>query len=197
MVKRPFQTGPAIEIANRIYCSYNYKMLGKKTSVILALFLALQIVVGCGSQTANNANVTAANQNTAQNSSEPEKDGVKDNWEELASLIKMPFEPEDLVWKEVSAGNQGRRLLAVFQLSPADSKKLVENASKIRPGIPVNLPTEKWFPPELVSESELNNDEGIAATSYGADEFLQPPFTEGKLARVGSSDFFVLELFAK
>jgi len=172
-------------------------MAWNRTSVILALFFSFQILSGCGSQSSNTNSSNTANQNTAAAAPQPEKDGVKDNAEELGTLIKMPFEPEDLVWKEVPAGDSGRRILAVFQLTPDDTKKLLEMSSRIRPGSPVNLPTEKWYPPELVSESEMNNDEGIKATSYAADEFFQPPFSEGKLARVGESDFFVLELFGK
>lgn len=171
-------------------------MPGSKTSLILALILFIQILAGCGGGTADNTG--QANANTANAAApQPEKDGVKDNYEELGALVKMPFEPEDLAWKEYAAGKQGKRLLAVFQLTAEDAKKLVERASKIRPATPVTIMPEKWFPTELVSQSEMTGDEGIPATSYAADEFFQPPYSEGSVSRVADSDFFVLEVFAK
>jgi len=127
-------------------------------------------------------------------------EGAKDNADELETLVKLPYEPEDLVWKEFPAaadGSTARRLLAVFQFSVADAKKVVENASHVRPGSPVLLPTEKWFPKELITQTEVSGEEGIRATSYAADEFLNPPFNTGTLSRVDNTDFFVLEVFAK
>ncbi len=171
-------------------------MSGKSIFFLLAL-IAAQILIGCGGSTQNGPNSNAVNQPANAAAAEPEKDGVKYNVEELGSLVKMPFEPEDLAWKEFNTNQQNRRLLAVFQLTPADAKKMLESASKIRPGKPVVLTTEKWFPTELVTQSEMSNDEGIQAMSYAADEFLQPPYNEGTLSRVDNTDFFVLELFAK
>ncbi len=127
-------------------------------------------------------------------------EGAKDNVDELATLIKIPYESEDLVWKEFPAaadGSSPRRVLAVFQFTPADAKKLIENASKVRSGSPVLITNEKWFPKELITQTEVSGEEGVHATAYAADEFLLPPFTEGTLARVDNTDFFVLEVFAK
>lgn len=179
-------------------------MLYKQTSLILALIIGIQVMSGCSGPSGNannagpNTNADTANANRA---IEPGLEGAKDNAEELATLIKMPFEPEDLVWKESNTGNagekQGRRLLAVFQFTPADAKKLIENGSKIRPGKPVTLSSEKWFPKELVTQNEISGDEGIRATSYAADDFFLPPYSEGTLSHVDNTDFFVLEVFAK
>ncbi|NOT48552.1 MAG: hypothetical protein HOP17_12475 [Acidobacteria bacterium] len=171
-------------------------MFGKRTSVILALIFAIQILSGCSGQTANSN--TASNQNESAAASGPEKDGVKDNVSELGALIKFSLEPDDLAWKEFPAkDDQRRRVLAVFQLTAEDSKKLVERAAKIRPAKPVSITTEKWFPTELTTQSEMNRDEGIPAVSYAADEFYLEPFNEGTLSRVDNTDFFVLEVFAK
>lgn len=170
-------------------------MLAKNALALTAFLLALQVLAGCAGPTAN-SNVANANATSA--GAEPEKEGVKDTSDELAILIKFPFEPEDLAWREFPAtGDQRRRVLAVFQLLPEDSKKLTERSSKIRPGKSVSLATEKWFPTELTMLNEMNSDEGIPATSYAADEFFNAPFTEGSLSRVDNTDFFVLELFAK
>lgn len=121
-------------------------------------------------------------------------EGAKDNAEELAALVKVPYTTEDLAWKEYNAP-QGRRLLAVFQLSEDDAKKLVETAAK--PGTPVVVQPEKWFPKELTTQNELTGETGVPATSYSADEFLQPPYNQGTLAHIDKTNFFVLEVFAK
>ena len=178
-------------------------MARRTTSLILALFLSLITLVSCSNPSSNSAN-SAANNHTdpanADRAVEPGMEGAKDNADELATLIRVPFEAEDLVWKEFPASDDGkspRRVLAVFQLTPADAKKLVENASKVRTGSPVLINNEKWFPKELITQTEVSGEEGVQATAYAADEFLIPPFNEGTLARVDNTDFFVLEVFAR
>lgn len=172
-------------------------MLGTRSSALIVVFLFIQLLSGCSTQSTN-SNSTTNNANSRTASAEPEKEGVKDNAEELAALITFSLETEDLSWKEFPAkGDQRRRILAVFQLSPEDTKKLVERAARIRPAKQASLATEKWFPTELTTQSEMNSDEGIPAVSYAADEFYLEPFTEGTLSRVDNTDFFVLELFAK
>lgn len=148
---------------------------------------------GSGVKT-NTANTTTANM--AANKTDPAADGVKDNAEELGTLAKLSFEPEEVTWKETTAGNN-RRLLAVIRFTPEDSKKIVENAAKIKAGEPVSIPSERWFPAELVSQSELNGDDSITAMAYSADEFYQPPYSEGRLSHVQKTDFFILELTAR
>jgi hypothetical protein len=171
-------------------------MLGNRTSLILALAAAIQLLSGCSgpSPGANNAN--SANEANANRAVEPGMEGARDNADELRTLIRLPYEPEDLVWKEYAADKQRRRLLAVLQFTTEDTRKLVEASSRIRPGTPATVPTEKWFPKELVTQSEMSGEEGVQATSYAADEFFQQPFSEGTLSRVNNTDFFVLELFA-
>lgn len=165
-----------------------------KTAIILALFLSVQMLGACRGPSSN---ANTANANTAPaNRSDPASEGVKDNEEELAGLVKLPFEPEEVTWKEISSGDT-RKLLAVLRFTPEDSKKVVERASKIKPGVSVSIPSERWFPAELVSQSEMSGDDQISATAYPADEFFQAPYSEGRLSRFQESDFFILELTAK
>ncbi len=166
-----------------------------KSAIILALILSIGMLGACGGG-AGNANV-ANNANTGSaNISKPETEGVKDNADELATLARLPFEPEEVTWKETTAGGN-RKLLAVLRFTPEDSKKVVEQASAVRPGENVAIPSQRWFPTELVSQSELSGTETIAATAYSADQFYQPPYSERRLSKVGSSDFFILEMTAK
>lgn len=169
-----------------------------KTAIILALIFSTQMLgacSGCGINTANKAN-TANSNTSAVNNSDATTEGVKDNAEELATLAKLPFEPEEVTWKEITAGNN-RKLLAVIRFTPEDSKKIVENATKIKAGEPVSVPSERWFPAELVSQAEMSGDDQITATAYPADEFYQAPYSQGRLSRFQQSDFFILELIAK
>lgn len=179
-------------------------MLRARTLGILALFALLQLLGGCGgtagTNSGGNANTTVPGR-PANPSAKREADGVKDSLEELEALITLPFQPEDLVWKEFVAGTngnvRGRRLLAVFQFSPNDAKELIDRSAKLGAGSPAQIPVEKWFPAELIAQSEMSGDEGIAVTSYPADEFYRDPFLKGTLSNVDKTDFFVLDLFVK
>ena len=166
-----------------------------KTAIILALILSIQMLGACGGGTGNANNANTANTGSA-NISKPETEGVKDNADELATLARLPFEPEEVTWKESTAGDK-RKLLAVLRFTPEDSKKIVDQAAAVKPGESVSIPSERWFPAELVSQGELSGTETIPATAYSADQFYQPPFSEGRLSKIGSSDFFVLEMTAK
>lgn len=191
-------------IAKAVLSPYNCKMLRARTLGILALFTSLQFLAGCGGTAGTNSGGSANTSvpgRPANPSAKREADGVKDSLEELEALITLPFQPEDLVWKEFVAGTngnvQGRRLLAVFQFSPNDAKELIDRSAKLGVGSPAQIPVEKWFPAELIAQSEMSGDEGIAVTSYPADEFYRDPFRKGTLSNVDKTDFFVLDLFVK
>ncbi len=176
-------------------------MLTSRLLLILAFIPMFAFASACTRQASPEANNAATNSSNANRTVEPGMDGARDNADELRTLIRLPYDPEDLVWKEYPAnasnGGSRRRLLAVLQFSPADSRKIVESAAKIRPGSPISLSSEDWFPKELVTQSEMSSGEGIQATAYAANDFLLPPFDQGSLSHVNDTDFFVLELFAK
>lgn len=181
-----------------IVCHYNTKMLFHRAALILALSVLIQLAVGCERAPVTEANNAATNRANSNRAIEPGMEGAKDNADELGTLIKLPYEPEDLVWKDFAAeSGQSRRLLAVIQLTPDETRKLIDSASKTGTGKPTSISSEKWFPKELVTQSEMSSDEGIQATSYPANDLLQPPFTQGTLSHVNNTDFFVIELFAK
>ncbi len=165
-----------------------------KTAIILALFLSIQMLGACsgGAGSGNTAKTNTASANTT----DPAAEGVKDNAEELATLAKLPFEPEDVIWKDTVVDNT-RKLLAVLRFTPEDSKRIVERAAKIKAGETVSIPSERWFPAELVTQSELNGDDTIIAMAYSAEEFYLAPYSEGRLSHIQNTDFFILEMSAK
>ncbi len=124
----------------------------RSISIILSLFLLINTLGGCSRPSSNTGNSAANNhtdQANADRAVEPGMEGAKDNTDELATLIKIPYEPEDLVWKEFPAaadGSSARRVLAVFQFTPADAKKVVENASQVRTRFIGSAPKREMVP---------------------------------------------------
>lgn len=177
-------------------------MFRERSIAILALITCILVAGACSTANEGPVNNAAEAANRASNigAPQPGTEGVKDGVEELEALIKFEIKPEDLVWKEFRAENagsvQGRRILAVFQLTKQDAKDLVDRSSKNGEGTSALIPVEKWFPPELITQSDMSVDEGIAVTTYPADEFFKGPFDKGTISRVDKTDFFVLELFA-
>lgn len=173
-----------------------------KTGFILALIAALAGLAGCGSSP-DNTSAPATPSTNAVNIAEQIRDTANDNIEELGTLIKLPFEPEEVAWKEsaMPARTQGsagsRRLTAVMRFSSDHAKRIVAQAEKHRPPTDVTLNTERWYPSELISQSELTGADTLKAVSYSPVEFLQPPFETGELARVENSDYFVLTVVAR
>lgn len=166
--------------------------------ILLTLTITASIF-GCGlGSGANSANNTPkAIQAPAANSN-----SIKDDTDELETLVKLPFHPEESAWRddqlgEKSPGQAYRKLIAVLRFSKADALKVAALTEKGGTGTSEVINIEPWFPAELVAQSQTSGDETIKGTSFPATEFLNPPFTGGKITRVEGTDYFVLELFAK
>jgi len=163
-----------------------------KSGIILAFFLSCTLFSACGS---------AANSNTA-NSGGPgtselandNANSAKTNAEDLGLLIKMPFVPEEAIWKE---DPQNKKLIAVLRFSPEDAKKLVAETEKIKTPEKITLSTETWFPPELIAQGDMSSEDNLNGMAYSANSFFQPPYAEGRITRVQDTDYFVLEMSAK
>jgi hypothetical protein len=111
------------------------------------------------------------------------------NAEELGVLIRMPYETEDVVWKQDASG---KRVIAVLRFSPADAEKIVAGSgqgSAIEP-----IPVESWFPEDLTAQAEMNGDNALRGVSYPATIFMQEPYSAGKITRVSGTDYFIIEL---
>jgi len=160
-----------------------------KIGVILAFFSAAALLSACGGM----ANSNAASNGPA-NAANDAANAAKTNVEELGLLINMPYEAEEVVWKEYA---QHKKVIAVLRFSPDDSKKFVAEAEKIKAPQKVTLSTQTWFPPELIAQGDMGGEDSVNGLAYSADVFFQPPFTEGRITRVEDSDYFVLEVSAK
>jgi hypothetical protein len=162
-----------------------------RTVLILALFLSAMTLFGCFG-----ANKNANMKVVPSNSIVENANYAKTNVEELSLLVNVPYEvaDEDIVWKENTAL---KKLTAVMRFSPEDAKKIVDEAAARKPPENVNLPSETWFPAELIAQSEMSGDDTLNGLAFAADSFFQEPFASGRLVRIEGTDYFVLELSAK
>lgn len=160
-----------------------------RTGIILALFATLATAPGCGG--AANSNTAKSNRPAA--AIEPPEDPhvPKTNLEELRILINVPYEAEDVVWKEDAAHT---KLIAVLRFLPADAAKAVAEAEKFGAPQAGVVSPESWFPDELTAQSEMSGDSALKGSVYPANGFLQEPYKTGKLTRIEGTDFFVLEV---
>ena len=166
-------------------------MKSGKAARIITLFLVPYLLIACSgpaNSTTSNTSQTAANQNLENTNA------AHTNVEELGVLVKMPFETEEAVWKEVP--NQ-KKVVAVLRFSAADADKLEEQARKHRQPSAVAVSSETWFPPELIAQVDVSGDSTLKGTAYAANDFFQPPYTEGQVTRIEGTDYFVLEVNAK
>ena len=162
-----------------------------RVGVILALLLLAILFSACGDDNKNANTRPAPN---ASNSVGENSNSAKTNVEELGLLINIPYETEDIVWKESSAH---KKVVAVFRFSTADANKLVAEAEKFGPPEKVSIAVETWFPDELTAQSDMSGDSTLKGSAFPANAFYQEPYTSGKITRIEGGDYFVLELTAK
>ena len=164
-------------------------MKRRPNDLILALFLCAVSFAACGGGENNNArtNANAANR-TGEGSIT-----AKTNVEELSLLVNVPYEAEDIVWKEYTAV---KKVIAVLRFSPEDANKVAASAEKYGAPEHVGLPVETWFPDELIAQGEMSGDRALKGLAYSANDFYLTPYTSGKITRIEASDYFVLEVSA-
>jgi hypothetical protein len=184
----------------------NYQMrIVPKIASIYAL-LSLILLSGCVSNEITNRN-TNSNQIISNANSQNEKKLANDNIEELETIIKIPFHPEEALWREEILGNPAnnnrvpsaneKKLTAVLKFTAEEADKIVRQAEKIKTPQKAEMESESWFPPELIAKSQESGNETIKGISYPADDFFQSPYSDGKITRIEGTNFFVLELYSR
>ena len=167
------------------------------TSLFLSLFLGMTMI-SCGSFRSTNdnanaaANANAANLNSANGSQTP-----NDDVEALRNLVRVPFEPEEVVWRTFPSGPNGQRLVAVFRLSPEDSRAFAAKANAAGGEGSVQLNVEQWFPAELIAMGETTGETAVTGKAFSANDHFQPPFNVGTITVIPETDYVVLELKEK
>jgi len=188
-----------------MYSFYNDEMKIAPSKYIYVFLISVFFLSGCGA----NENKNISRQSNATETGDLNAEGVnanlpKDDVVELSKIIKLPFTPEEVVYKEINPNTDKsaktlpatdeKKLVAVLKFSTQDANQIVAQAEKYKLPIRAEIDAENWFPAELVAQSQLSGDETLKGTAYAANEFLQPPFNNGKITRISDTDFFVLEL---
>ena len=156
-------------------------------ALLTPLILILIAVFTNCSSTGGNTGVNGAG-NTVSNAA---NSSPNDKVEELAMLVRLPFEPEEVAWKEDATKKQ---LVAVMRYSPENAGKFSAEIEKMGQPSVEDLPVESWYPAELVAQGELTGESTVKGTSFPADPLLNPPYTKGKITRVDNTDYFILQI---
>jgi len=156
--------------------------------LILTLILIAATLAGC-SAASTDTNSTA-NTNTGQTSA---SNVAKTNVEELGMLINVPYESDEVFWKDDAAH---KKIVAVLRFPPNEANRLIADAQKVKPAQPVSINSESWFPAELVAQSEMSGDDQLNGQAYAADAFFQDQYNQGRVIRIEGTDYFVLQLSA-
>ena len=85
-------------------------------------------------------------------------------------------------------------MTAVLHYLPEDTPKLIALTEKHKPAEAVELEVESWFPAELIAQSQTSGNETIKGNAYAANDFLQSPYSTGRITHISGTDYFVLEL---
>jgi hypothetical protein len=168
------------------------RMTHLKIGLIVALLSCFATLAACSGSAGNSSNGQPAGPGLSNTNSN--NDPAKTNVEVLSLQISVPYESEDVVWKEDPSH---RKLMAVFLFAPEQAARVIADAEKVKPPEGVTLGSESWFPPELIAQSEMTGDDTLKARAYAANAFFGGPFNDGRIARIQGTDYFVLELFSK
>jgi hypothetical protein len=159
-------------------------------AAVLPFFMTFVCLFGCSGNKAANT-TPAGNVSSVPGES---ASSAKTNIEELGLLVNIPYEADDVVWKEDTVR---KRVIAVLHFSKADADTISAKAASRQAPQGVSMPSESWFPAELVAQSSVSSEDLLKGTSYAADEFFMEPYTSGRIVRIAETDYFVLQLTAK
>jgi len=154
-----------------------------------SIVMIAALSIACGSPEKKSANSPLATNQTNENFNT-----ARSNVEELRLVATIPYEAEDVAWKEDKAN---KKLVAVLRFAAADSAKIVAEAERIKPPEAAAVSSEPWFPPELIAQSEMSGDDILRGKVYAADQFFLDQYSTGRIIRIENTDYFVLELAAK
>ena len=157
--------------------------------IILAfIFVALANLDCGGKSAANNANSSNA---TANANAADTVNGARTKVEDLSLLINMPYDVQDVVWKQ---SKDQKKITAIIHFDPDDEKKVIPEAEKFGPAQNVTIEIQSWFPDDLTAQSELHGDQPLTGKAYPANQFFQDPYNSGRIVDIDGTDYYILEL---
>ena len=157
--------------------------------ILIIILFAVFLISACGGSQANyNSNANAAEKASQANNA------AKTNVEELGLLINVPYESEEVFWKDDPAI---KKIVAVLRFPAGEANRLIADAQKVRPPQKVSINSESWFPQELIAQGDMSGDDMLGGQSYAANAFFQDAYNDGRIIHIDDTDYFVLEMSAK
>lgn len=171
-----------------------------KAVIAYTLLMTGLFSISCSNLNSSNSNSNRASQSNTNSENAPAKDDVS----ELLTIVRLPELPEEVVWREENAGRADnrvpgptdRKLVAVLKYDAETAAKLVAQIEKNKKPESAEIGVEGWFPEELTAQSQISGNEMLKGTTYGANDFFNMPYGNGKITRIENTNYFVLELFA-
>ena len=157
----------------------------KNIAVVLILFLLLSLTA-CNDELENKADTNA----NAKVQTKKQIGNTGDDSDDLAEIIKLSFIPEDVVWQQYEV-NGGKQIIAVIRFTPADTATILAQSQT---GEKVELAAERWYPQELIAQSDTAGDQVLHGTTFVTNIFYKDSFDKGKVIKLDGSDYFVLEI---
>ncbi len=169
--------------------------------LVIVAFLNLIFLVSCTD--VENSNTNSAQNTAVQNSDPVQENPSSDDVEKLLEIVLLPEIPEEVVWKEENLGSKDntvpgptdRKIIAVLQYTPENVKKIIALVEKNKQPQEVEVEVENWYPEELTAKSQLSGSESLRGMAFGANQFFNTPYGNGKITHIEDTNFFVLELF--
>ncbi len=168
--------------------------------IFVLIFLIAIFGISCSRSNVDQGEVNKLRPDINENANaDPNASIAEDNETELNSLINLPFEPSENVYREdlVKDTKDKRKITAVLKFSEDDTKSLLEQLEPKSNPFATKIEAEPWFPAELIAKSQTSGDESIKGVGYNAESFFKPPFNSGSLTRINDTDYFILNLQAK
>lgn len=180
-----------------------------KLSLTLVFLSTAFLPMACATPNApvgNEAVVNKTNDLRNMNQSTAPESEIKTDAAELEKIINFPVRPLEVKWTEeifdnskgAVAAPSDRRLTVLLKY---DEKSAAELTSKISPEISEtslgNTEVKEWFPDEVKKMAQTNNGKTfLEGAKFPFKDFSRPPYSNGKLIRIGTSNYFVLNLFS-
>jgi hypothetical protein len=158
-----------------------------KHLVCIILLFALFGFTACNEEIENTnaTNKPASNVQTQKQIGE-----TNDDVDDLAEVIKLPLLPEDVTWQQFET-QSGKKVIAVIRFTPEDTAAVLGQSPA---GEKAELAAERWFPQELIAQSDISGDQVLHGTVYAATIFYKDAFNKGRVIKLDGSDYFIVEL---
>lgn len=174
-----------------------------------ALILISLSLTACNSSNTPTVNDAANNQPNASrnmNQSNAQNVEVKTDLAELEKQINLPIRPSEVKWMAETFDNEtgavpGPNDYRLTALLKYDEKSAAELTRKIESETADKsfgrTDVKSWFPDEIKNQAKtVDGRQFLEGEKYPVDGFARGNYRNGVLIRIGTSNYFVLNLFS-